>query len=174
MCFNGAVSGEGVDSKTMTKKFPRGVWYFLVEAHVGYQSKVWSNELWTTKEAGLTDWVASKAATSVYEQFVKAITTRGKATLPNSLTGYFSSRRILKLLEARPGRPGYANLLAKCGIRAKLCKLTTGLVPITATTDTIGSESWTPDVRTFLWVELIDEAVMAETGAVWNAAQERI
>merc|ERR1712166_1561938 len=46
---------------------------------------------------------------------------------------------------------------------AVLCKKIVGLEP--------ADPSAPPDVRTFLWVELVDEAVMAEPGAVYNSAQ---
>merc|ERR1711865_1289942 len=138
----------GIDSMGMCKRFPRGVNYFLVEALVAYKSNVWNNELWTAWDEGLADFLKSK---------------RGRATLPNCVSGYFSSRRIRRLLDDRPGRPGFATLYAKCGIRAVLCKKIVGLEP--------ADPSAPPDVRTFLWVELVDEAVMAEPGAVYNSAQ---
>ena len=92
-----------------------------------------------------------------------AIKKRGKALLPNCLTGYFSSSDIMRLLDDRPGRPGFATLFAQKGIRVVVCKKITGLEP--------GDPSAEPDVRTFLWVELVDEAVMAEPGQVYNSAQ---
>jgi hypothetical protein len=147
----------------MCKRFPRGVYYFLVEALVGYKSNTWSNEMWTASDRGLTELVESKGATALYKQFVAAIKKRGKALLPNPLCGYFSSRKIASLLDDRPGRPGFATLFAQKGIRVVLCKKITGLEP--------ADPSAPPDVRTFLWVELVDEAVMAEPGAVYNSAQ---
>jgi hypothetical protein len=163
LCFNGAVSGQGIDSAGMCKRFPRGVNYFLVEALVAYKSNVWSNELWTAWDKGLVEFLESKGAAGVHAEFVAAIKKRGRATLPNCVSGYFSSRRIRGLLDDRPGRPGFATLYAKCGIRAVLCKKIVGLEP--------ADPSAPPDVRTFLWVELVDEAVMAEPGAVYNSAQ---
>jgi hypothetical protein len=163
LCFNGAVSGQGIDSAGMCKRFPRGVNYFLVEALVAYKSNVWNNELWTAWDKGLVEFLESKGAAGVHAEFVAAIKKRGRATLPNCVSGYFSSRRIRGLLDDRPGRPGFATLYAKCGIRAVLCKKIVGLEP--------ADPSAPPDVRTFLWVELVDEAVMAEPGAVYNSAQ---
>lgn len=163
LCFNGSVSGEGIDSASMSKTFPRGVHYFLVEALVAYQGHVWSNELWTAKDADLTNYLEGKGAANVHAQFVAAIAKRGRATLPNSISGFFSSRRIRRLLDGGPDRPGFTALYADCGIRAVLCKITVGLQP--------QDPSAAPDVRTFLWVELVDEAVMAEPGVVYNAAQ---
>ena len=164
LCFNGAVSGQGIDSAGMCKRFPRGVHYFLVEALVAYKSNVWSNELWTAWDKGLVEFLERKGAAGVHTQFVAAIKKRGRATLPNCVTGYFSSKRIGRLLDDRRGLPGFATLYAQCGIRAVLCKKIVGLTPAE-------DPSAPPDVRTFLWVELVDEAVMAEPGAVYNSAQ---
>ena len=147
----------------MCKRFPRGVYYFLVEALVGYKSHTWSNEMWTALDRDVTEFVESKGATAVYKQFVAAIKKRGRALLPNCLTGYFSSSDIMRLLDDRPGRPGFATLFAQKGIRVVVCKKITGLEP--------ADPSAPPDVRTFLWVELVDEAVMAEPGQVYNSAQ---
>ena len=149
----------------MSKTFPRGVHYFLVEAIVAYKEHSWSNEMWTAWDASLTDFLGSKGkgAASVHAQFVAAIKSRGRALLPNSVTGYFSSKKIRGLLDDRPGRPGFATFFAQCGIRVVLCKKEVGLEPD-------GNEP-AADVRTFMWVELIDEAVMAEPGVVYNAAQ---
>ena len=147
----------------MCKRFPRGVYYFLVEALVGHKSNTWSNTMWTASERDVTEFVESKGATAVYKQFVAAIKKRGKALLPNCLTGYFSSSDIMRLLDDRPGKPGFATLFAQKGIRVVVCKKITGLEN--------PDLSAPPDVRTFLWVELVDEAVMAEPGQVYNSAQ---
>ena len=114
--------------------------------------------MWTASERDVTEFVESKGATAVYKQFVAAIKRRGRALLPNCLTGYFSSSNIMRLLDDRPGRPGFATLFAQKGIRVVVCKKITGLEPGEP------QPSAEPDVRTFLWVELVDEAVMAEPG----------
>ena len=64
----------------------------------------------------------------------------GTSLIPNAMTGYYSSSRILPLLMDK-----HALLYAEKGIRAVLSK----------TTVNFGQ----PIFRDFLWIELIDEAV---------------
>ena len=71
LCFNGSVSGQGIDSVGMCKRFPRGVNYFLVEALVAYKSNVWSDELWSAWDQGLMEFLERKGAADVHAQFVE-------------------------------------------------------------------------------------------------------
>ena len=118
-----------------------GVHYFLIEAHVNSKDTLWSDELCTASRPGLQEFLASKGAVAVHSNFVRSIKTRGRAMLPNALTGRFSSRKIFRLL-----RQQHAFLYEQCGIAVTLCRLNVAL-------DATGDDE---SPRVFLWVELTD------------------
>ena len=140
--FNGSVVGEMIHGPTRAKYFPPGVHYFLIEAHVRPQDTMWSDGLWTAYGETLEKFLVEKDATEVHSDFVAAIKKRGRAKLPNAMTGRYSAKKILRLLDR-----SFAFLYRQHGIRASLCKINVAL------------DHKEHDVpRSFLWIELIDEA----------------
>lgn len=126
-----------------------GIYRFLVESQPRNGDSRWSDALvgnaWA--EPRLTAFLDGHGATSVHREFVETVRRHAKATLPNRWTGYYSSRKIRKLLAQR-----FAAAYCERGVHVTVGKATV------ESTSRMGPEGAEALSRDFVWVELRSEA----------------
>lgn len=106
--------------------------HFLIEG--------WNDTLdASSSDAELMAFLEGKGAVDVHAAFVAAIKSGGKATMGNAMTGYYSSSKIIPMMNDT-----HTAAYASKGITAAISKVTVNLGQ--------------PAFREFLWVELIDAA----------------
>ena len=111
------------------KTFPAGVYFFLIEG--------WKDSLLeSSADPTLVEFLKSKGAEEVHKECVAAIKAKGKAMMGNAIAGYYSSKKIIPLLNDK-----FVAAYAEKGIKAVISKVAV-----------------VEPYREFLWIELIDTA----------------
>ena len=126
-----------------------GIYRFLVESQPRNGDSRWTNALaghaW--EEPRLLAFLDSHGASALHTEFIEAVQKHTRATIPNRWTGYYSSRKIRKLLAQR-----FAAAYCQRGVHVSVGKATV------ESTSRMGVEGAEALSRDFVWVELRSEA----------------